>query len=110
VTVDPNRIVVDYCRGLFTHLEEFFVRATGQSATNFATVDTFGEVIRAKARAIARRGESAFVWLDNEVRSWVAEGGTRAFSAARQLGGMKLVLGGSSRFLGSELNSVTTSV
>jgi hypothetical protein len=107
---DPNRIVVNYCRELFARLDEFFVRATGRSATEFATVDSFGQVIRTNAHNIALRGESAFIWLDNEVRSWVAKGGIKAFSAARQLGGMKLVLGGSSRFLGSELNSVSASV
>ena len=110
MTDDPNRLVVDYCRGLFARLDEFFVRATGESAAEFATVDTFGQVIRAKAHDIAPRGESAFLWLDKEVGSWVAKGGMKAFAAARQLGGMKLVLGGSSRFLGSELNSVSASV
>jgi hypothetical protein len=105
---DPTSIVVDYCRGLFARIEEFFVRATGQSASEFATVDTFGQMIHTRARDIAPRGEAAFTWLDTEVRSWVAKRGNKAFSAARQLGGMKLVLGASSRFLGSELNSVTT--
>ena len=104
---DPTSIVVDYCRGLFARIEEFFVRATGQSATKFATVDTFAEVIRTRARNIAPRGEEAFTWLDTEVRSWVAKRGTKAFSAARQLGGMKLVLVGNSRFLERQLNSVT---
>lgn len=109
---DPNKIVVDYCRGLFTRLDEFFVRATGRSATEFATIESFGQAIRTSSHDpdLARRGESAFVWLDNEVRSWVAKGGIKAFSAARQLGGMKLVLGGGSRFQGSELNSVSSSV
>lgn len=105
---NPNSIVVDYCRGLFARIEEFFVRATGQSASEFATIDTFAEVIRTRARNIAPRGKDAFNWLDTEVRSWVAKRGTKAFSAARQLGGMKLVLGGNSRFLESQLNSVTT--
>jgi hypothetical protein len=105
---DPNSIVTDYCRGLFSRLEEFFIRATGQSASEFATVDTFREMIRTRAADIAPRCEAAFDWLDTEVRSWVAEHGIKAFSAARQLGGMKLILGGSSRFLGSQLSSATT--
>jgi len=109
---DPNKIVVDYCRGLFTRLDEFFVRATGRSATEFATIESFGQAIRTSSLDpdLSRRGESAFVWLDNEVRSWVAKEGLKAFSAACQLGGLKLVLGGSSRFLESELNSVSSSV
>lgn len=92
MTKDPNSIVVDYGRGLFARLEEFFLRATGQSIIDFATVDSFGEMIRKRASDIAPRGKDAFSWLDTEVRSWVAQGGNEAFSAARQLGGMKLVL------------------
>lgn len=43
MTDNPNSIVDDYCRGLFARLEEFFIRATGQSSSEFATVDSFVE-------------------------------------------------------------------
>jgi hypothetical protein len=107
---DPIKNTVEYGRELFAHLEEFFLRATGKSAAKFATIETFGDVIRASANEIAPRGEAAFRWLDTEVRAFYARGGIDAFKDAKQLGGMNLVLGGSSRFLRSQLNSVSTAV
>lgn len=107
---DPIKSTVEYGREFFAHLEEFFLRATGKSAAKFATVETFRDVIRASATEIAPRGEAAFRWLDTEVRAFVARRGGDAFKDAKQLGGMSLVLGGSSRFLRSQLNSVSTAV
>ena len=107
---DPIKSTVEYGRGLFARLEEFFLRATGKSAAEFATIETFSDVIRANAHDLASRAETAFVWLDTEVRAFQARGGLSAFPAAKQLGGIRLVLGGSSRFLGSQLNSVSTVV
>lgn len=107
---DPIKNTVEYGRELFAHLEEFFLRATGKSAAKFATVETFGDVIRASANEIAPRGEAAFRWLATEVRAFYAHGGRDAYDDAKQLGGMNLVLGGSSRFLRSQLNSVSTAV
>ena len=54
-------------------------------------------MIRASATEIAPRGEAAFRWLDTEVRAFYARRGGDAFKQAKQLGGMSLVLGGSSR-------------
>ena len=107
---DPIKSTVEYGRCLFARLEEFFLRATGKSAAKFATIETFSDVIRANAHDLASRGEAAFVWLDTEVRAFQARGGLNAFRAAKQLGGMRLVLGGSNRFLRSQLNSVSTAV
>ncbi len=107
---DPIKNTVEYGRELFAHLEEFFSRATGKSTANFATIETFGDVIRASASEIASRGEAAFRWLDTEVRAFYARRGGDAFKDAKQLGGMSLVLGGSSRFHRSQLNSVSTAV
>lgn len=107
---DANRILVNYNRGLFDRLDEFFVRATGMHAEEFSSIELFGNVIRSKAHNIAPRGQSAFAWMDKEVRSWHTNEGVNAFKAARQIGGMKLLLGGSSRFTEKELKSVSASV
>ena len=107
---DPIKSTVEYSRELFAHLEEFFLRATGKSAAKFATVETFGDVIRASVSEIAPRGEDAFRWLDTEVRAFYARRSVDAFTDATKLGGMSLVLGGGSRFLRSQLNSVSTAV
>lgn len=107
---EPIKIVTAYQRNLFRRLDEFFVRATGKSATEFSTINAFAKVVRSSAHKIASRGEAAFSWLEAELRALYAREAAEAFRSARQLGGMKLVLGGSSRFLGSQLTSVSTSV
>ncbi len=107
---DPIKSIVEYGRELFGHLEEFFLRVTGKSAAEFATVETFRDVIRASASETAPGSEAAFHWLDTKFRAFLARRGGDAFKDAKQLGGMNLVLGGSSRFLRSQLNSVSTAV
>lgn len=103
---DPQKVLVDYTRGLLNRLEEFFVMATGSHAAGFSSVSGFDETVRLKARRLAQRGEDAFTWLDTEVRKFQAREGMAAFKAAKVLGGTRLVLGGSSRFQGTHLNSV----
>lgn len=105
---DPVRRINEYSRELFALFEEFFLRATGKSAANFATVETFPSSIRANAHELVQRGRDAFCWLDTEIREFHARNGVDAFIDAKHLGGMRLVLGGSSRFLRSQLNSVST--
>ncbi|WDT75602.1 MAG: hypothetical protein MPW16_20335 [Candidatus Manganitrophus sp.] len=106
---NPIDILVDYTRGLLARLEEFFLKATGSDAIRFAPVADFDNTIRSMARQIGPRGESAFVWLDTEVRKFQAREGMAAFKAAKELGGTRLVLGGS-RFQGSQLRSVRNSL
>src|SRR5688572_25470418 len=103
---NPEKLVFDYQRELFALLQEFFERATGQSRKDFATVETFAEVIRSQARSLGRRAQDAYPWVDKHLRELVARNGANVFSAARQIGGIKLVLGGSSRFSGSQLEAV----
>ena len=107
---DPTKYTIDYTRELFARLEEFFLRATGKAPAEFATVETFGDAIRAKAHEIGPRGLDAFAWLDTEIRNFQATNGVDAYRAARQLGGVKMILGGNSRFGRSHLNSVGTAV
>lgn len=89
---EPVKIVTAYQRNLFQRLDEFFVRATGKTASNFSTIDAFSDVVRSGAHKIAHRGEAAFRWLEEELRAFYAREGTEAFHSAQQLGGMKLVL------------------
>lgn len=110
MATDPTVSAAQYTRDLFAILDEFFLRATGGAVHEFATVSTFNDVIRSSGSELAPRAWDAFDWLDTNIRSFYAERGSDAFRDAAQLGGMKLVLGGNSRFLGSHLNSVSTSV
>jgi hypothetical protein len=93
-------------RRLFTILEEFFQRATGDNVMKFAARGPFAAVVRERAESIATRGFQAFQWFEDNVRPLYTETWQEVFQAARALGGMKLVLGGSSRFSSSHLGSV----
>jgi hypothetical protein len=107
---DPIKMLAAYQHNLFQRLDEFFVRATGKTASNFSTIEAFDDVIRSNAHKIGSRGEAAFQYLDEELQTFYAREGANAFRYAQQLGGMKLVLGGSSRFGSSHFNSVSASV
>jgi hypothetical protein len=95
---------------LFQLLAEFFGRATGILPRNFATIENFDEEIRKQASMLAHRSEDAFTWADKELRRFYVEKGPTIFRVASRLGGLKLGLGGSSRFLGSQLAAVNGSL
>ncbi len=107
---DPIEITCHYQRRLFDVLHEFFVRVTGSSIEEFATFGSFGAQIRSRAEALAPRGESAFRWVIDKLGDLYANDAGEAFNAARQLGGMRLVLGGGTRFKESQLRAVSRSL
>jgi hypothetical protein len=107
---DVAKTVAGYQIELFQHIGEFFGRATGMSATDFATIEQFDDKIRSDANRVGHRSVDAFSWADRELRAFYAKNGIEIFRLASQLGGMKLVLGGSSRFQGSHLTSVRGSL
>jgi hypothetical protein len=107
---DPLKQAVQYQRQLFEILDEFFVRATGKSASAFATVDAFSDTIRNEAGRIAGRGANAFPWVETELRRLYSQNASAVFRAAKQFGGLKLVQGGSSRFTGTHAESVRGSL
>ncbi|HUV93596.1 MAG TPA: hypothetical protein VMX14_02030 [Anaerolineae bacterium] len=90
----------------FHILAEFFERATGTSATEFAAPDTFGDTIRKNAGKLAKRGKSAFSWGIDALVDFYSRQKMSEFQSARETGGMKLVLGGSSRFTNTHLRAV----
>ncbi len=90
----------------FRILEEFFKRVTGKSAIKFSTLDDFGNTIRKNAEKIAERGLEAYPWGMNALMDFYTRHKMSVFQDARQVGGMKLVLGGGSRFTGTHLLAV----
>ena len=106
---DPIQIAVAYQRELFALCAEFFMRATGKNARAFSTIALFPRTVRSNADALQGRGFNAFQWFVPTIRQFYANNAEVAFEAAKQLGGHKLVLGGSSRFLESQLKAVATS-
>ena len=106
----PERISVDYQRALFDRLDEFFYRATGTSAPEFATIADFPETIKKEAQKLAQRASDAYPWIERQLRELYSAKGVDAFRASRQLGGFKLVQGGGSGFHESQLNAVRGSL
>jgi hypothetical protein len=98
--------VVELQRAHFEHLAEFFKRATGTDWWKFGSVSEFPDTIKKRSNVLARRGYAACEWADNNLREFYSKSGMEIFREAKSLGGMKLVLGGSSRFLGSQLDSI----
>jgi len=98
--------LIERQRTLFRLVSEFFERLTGEDVFSFAARGDFGDVIRARATQIAKKGEDAFPWFEREYRAYYGREVMAAFTDARSLGGVKLVLGGASRFTESQLSSV----
>lgn len=101
----PETQIVDYQRFFFSILDEFFVRATGVSAVDFSTTEAFPETVRRGAQKIGLRGAGAYLWIERELGELYSTQGKNVYGMARNLSGFRLVQGGSSRFLSSQLQS-----
>lgn len=98
---------VDIQREYFSILDEFFKRATGEEATCFArSTDEFGERIRRDAHSLSAHACEAFEWFYPEITSFYQKQKTTTFLQAKQVGGLKYVMGGASRFTETHFNSV----
>lgn len=93
-------------RELFTILDEFFERATGSKYFNFSTLTDFDNQIRSNAQKIATRGIGAFNWGHSTLGKFYTKHAADLYTASKQLGGMKLVIGGNSRFTASTLEGI----
>jgi hypothetical protein len=99
--------LVNSQRKLFSILDEFFKMASGTGIEAVTDLSSFGGWVRKNSEAFAARGSRAFPWVyDSLVKFYDESRQQNIFSQAKQLGGIKLVLGGTSRFTGSHLNSV----
>jgi hypothetical protein len=98
---------VDIQREYFSILDEFFKRATGEEATRFArSTDEFGVRIRRDAHSLSVHACEAFEWFYPEITSFYQKQKTATFLQAKQVGGLKYVMGGASRFTETHFNSV----
>jgi hypothetical protein len=96
--------LVAYQRNLFAFFEEFFQRATGKSAKNFAALDKFAETVptlKPRVKAV----ESAFEWAEPELNRIYKHGTVKIYGDAADLGGIKVVQGGGAHFHASQLNA-----
>lgn len=90
----------------FEILNEFFRRATGVSAEEFAPMDSFGERISGEARDLGQRGAEAYSYAHQALGAFYRRFGLHILKEAKSLGGLKVVLGGTSRFGETQFDSV----
>ncbi len=91
---------------LFQILSEFFKKATGKTYSKFATIDKFSQTIKRDVYKIVPRMNDAFNWEIKNLHDFYSLNEMDTFEYAKQTGGMKLVLGGSSYFTETHLNAV----
>ncbi len=100
----------------FEILTEFFIGVTGCLPRDFSPLDSFSESIQMLGIALKEnpsRSESAMLaysTLETELKKLYSEEGGKAFRAAKKLDACKLNLGGSSRFLETQLNATRKSL
>lgn len=107
----PEIQVAAWQRRLFAVLQEFFQRAYGCGINSVPNTGAFGDWIRANARRFAERAPAAYTWAYDQLTDLYEESRKAGvFGLGKKLGGVKLVLGGSSRFTQSHLAAVTKMV
>jgi hypothetical protein len=107
IVTTPESEIVLWQRRLFGILDEFFERAYGCGIAAVPEVDAFGDWIRANAEKFGSRGAEAHTWLYDQLARFYEESRNAGmFELAGRLGGAKLVLGGSSRFMNPQLGAV----
>ena len=100
----------------FEILSDFFLNVTGCLPHEFSTLDKFSESIQGMAVTLrdnpsrAEIAMVAFSTLEGELKKLYSEEGGKAFNAAKKLDACKLNLGGSSRFLETQLNATRRSL
>jgi len=93
-------------REYFQVLDQFFRMATGVCAEEFAPMDSFGDRVRAEAQKLGGRGPQAYMYAHEAFQAFYKRFGLHIFPGAKNLAGLKLVLGGSSRFGESQFDCV----
>jgi hypothetical protein len=93
-------------RELFALLDEIFQKATGKAPKAFAPLDGFNAAVRSSLPSRANEAQSALNWGIPKLYELYSRQRTSLFAAAGTQGGLKVVLGGSSRFGETQLNAV----
>lgn len=92
----------------FQLLDEIFCRTIGCKFNKFCNIDAFAKDIRkwAKSQKKVDEIEKGLLWGYDELHKYYSKDMRKSFNLAKKLGGVKLVLGGTSRFNLSHFNSV----
>jgi hypothetical protein len=96
-------------RKLFSILEEFFRMASGKGIGAVPSLASFGDWVRKNAQKFAASGAKAFPWVYDGLTKFYEESRHQGFfGQAKQLGGIKLVLGGTNRFTRTRMGVAST--
>ena len=104
--MEALNLIKEYQNGLFGYLEEFFIRITGQSAQDFAPLEDFSIAIKKNPKKLARRTPEAIEWVFKTIMPYYADKGMGISPLAKELGGLKLVVGGSGRIGEAHIDSI----
>lgn len=95
-----------FLRDYFSFLDDAFRRLTGESYSEYATVGEFDATVREKASRAATHFGPNYPKVLEELRAHYARHKLEPFRQARELPGLKYVIGGSGRFTPTHLGSV----
>ena len=93
-------------RELFALLDEIFQKATGRSPKAFAPLDGFNAAVKSSLPSRADKVQNALNWGIPKLYELYSHQRTSLFAAAGTQGGLKVILGGSSRFGATQLDAV----
>lgn len=93
-------------RELFALLDEIFQKATGKAPRAFAPLHGFNVAVRSSLPSRANQVQNALNWGIPKLYELYSRQRTSLFTAAGTQGGLKVVLGGSSRFGATQLDAV----
>ena len=101
-----NNFLISYQRDYFELLKEFFERISGRPVSDFATVEDLHEHVKRYIRQYGAAIENPYASLVSGLSSLYSERAEEASQYVAELPGLKTVLGGHSRFLKSQLETV----
>jgi hypothetical protein len=93
-------------REYFALLDDVFTRLTGEKYSAYATIDGFDANVRPKGHTVALHFGRNYPQVLEELRAFYSKHRLEPFRQAKDIEGLKFVLGGSGRFLASHYNSV----
>jgi hypothetical protein len=93
-------------REFFEIVDEFFRMATGTAAEDFAALGSFEERVSAEASKLRDHALQAYMYGHEALGAFYNRFGLLVLSAAQNLPGIKLVLGGTGKFGKSQFDSV----
>ena len=101
-----GKAIPEIQRDFFSILDDFIYQASGHRHDDFENVDMFQDFLRSNATAVAHRGQIAFSDTFTSLGNFYSTHHQDLYRQAKQLGGVKLVLGGSSNFSSTHLDCV----